>query len=183
MYIEGLNNMDKLDIIKCAIKCFEKKNIKFSMADLTAELNVSRRTLYEYFDSKEDIVNAVVKYIFNDIESTHKRILAEDISSIEKLKKILLVYPSMINLDGYNISKIGELLPSVMKLINSELEANWALTISVFEECKVNKQIGDYDCEVFRMVMLGIYEISMTYQNHHQMLEQSIELLFGGLII
>lgn len=175
--------MNKLDIIKSTIKCFESKSIKFSLSDLTADLNVSRRTLYEYFDSKEDIINAVVEYIFNDIESAHKRILAEDSSSIEKLKKILLVYPSIINLDGYRISKIGESLPSVIRLINSELEANWLLTLSVFEKCKANGEIKDCSREVFRMVMLGIYEISMTYENHQQMLEQSIELLFGGLII
>jgi len=175
--------MNKLEIIKSAIRCFEKKGIKFSLADLTADLNISRRTLYEYFESKEAILNAIVKYVFNDIVNIHRRILTEDISSIDKLKKILLVYPTGIDLDNYKISKIGKLLPSLMKLINGELEANWVLTLSVFEECKANGEIRECDGEVFRMVMLGIYEISMTYENHQHMLEQSIELLFSGLIL
>lgn len=53
------------------------------------------------------------------------------------------------------------------------------LTSVVFKECKANGEIKDFSCEVFRMVMLGIYEMTMTYENHQQMLAESIELLLG----
>ncbi len=53
----------KTKILSCALKNFREKGIKaVKMDDIANQLSISKRTLYEIFNKKEDLLFACVKY-------------------------------------------------------------------------------------------------------------------------
>ena len=53
----------KEDIVKCALNDFMQYGFKtFTMDDLANKMGMSKKTLYEYFPSKQDLVDACLDY-------------------------------------------------------------------------------------------------------------------------
>ena len=62
-YKQGLRDV----IIDAAIKSFAEKGIRsVKMDDVAAELSISKRTLYEIFDRKEDLLFEGVKLFYQN---------------------------------------------------------------------------------------------------------------------
>lgn len=169
------------EIIKATINRIENAGAKFSMLDIAKDLRTSKRTLYKYFNSKEELVAEAINYVFEDIERQHLDILKLDISCIEKLKKILMVYPTNINMNNIQINKIIESNPDVGKLLDNQFSIKWDLTLNVFDECVKNGEINNFSREAFRSTMLGIYETVIVYPNHQQLMEECVKMVFNGL--
>ena len=51
-------------IINQTIQLFQAKGLKFTLDELASELRISKKTIYQYFPSKEAILNEVVEYGF-----------------------------------------------------------------------------------------------------------------------
>lgn len=173
--------IDKETVILAAIKLFETKGIKFTMLEVSKCLKTSKRTLYEHFDSKEALVKSTVDYLFEEIEKEHKKILEMALPSNVKLKKILEVYPHSINFDVIKFDKILELNPKLYDYIDKQLSMKWDLTLNIFKECVKEGSITPISPEVFKTIILGIYEQSLKYSNHKQIMAESIEAVFCGL--
>lgn len=47
-------------IINQTIQLFQAKGLKFTLDELASELSISKKTIYQYFPSKEAILNEVV---------------------------------------------------------------------------------------------------------------------------
>jgi len=56
---------------------------RISMDDLTAELGISKKTLYRYFPSKTALVEAVLKNKFEEVEEDLSRLASERSSDME----------------------------------------------------------------------------------------------------
>lgn len=171
----------KENVIKSVLKCFDKKGIKLSTDDVAKELKTSKRTIYTYFQSKDDMMRCAISYIFADIERQHKIIVASDKNWLDKLIEILLVYPSVINLNGVDLKNIQRLNPDLYLLILENFATKWDLTFEVFEHCKEQGLIKQIDKEVFRAIFLGIYEQSIENPHHQEILKECVRVVFDGL--
>ena len=58
------------------------------MDDLSAELGISKKTLYKYFDNKKDIVNAVLQYSLDYDATCHKDIADKSLNAIDSLLEL-----------------------------------------------------------------------------------------------
>ncbi|WP_152658232.1 TetR/AcrR family transcriptional regulator [Oceanobacillus sp. CFH 90083] len=77
----------------------KENGIKFTMDDLARRLGISKRTLYEHFSSKADILDALIEDSFSEVDEKHKRILHDDdMSLIEKIKESIITLPTYIEL-------------------------------------------------------------------------------------
>ena len=99
-------------IMTGAMEEIREKGIKFTMSDLALRLGVSKRSLYEYFESKEVLVCSIVEAIIEDIERQRLAIMADDSFNYqEKLQKILTVQPMLFPLmEGHTIVEIKRFL-------------------------------------------------------------------------
>lgn len=176
-------DITKYEVINSALKCFESKGIKLSILDIAQDLNTSKRTIYNFFDSKDSLLYCAIDYVFDDIERQHLSIISEDIDSLVKLKRILSVYPAVINIDNLQIDKIAQLNPPVYELIVNHFATKWELTLEVYERCKTECLIRDFSSDAFRATMLGVYEQVMHFANHHELLIECIDMVFAGLEI
>jgi TetR/AcrR family transcriptional regulator, cholesterol catabolism regulator len=86
---ENINSDQKASITRKAEVVFFKNGIKsISMDEMSRELGVSKKTLYKYFENKDDLVNEVTK---NHIED--ERLQTEHIytNSLDAIHELLLI--------------------------------------------------------------------------------------------
>lgn len=83
------------EIIEAARNLFQTKDYdKATMSDLMESLNIAKGTLYHYFSSKEEILEAVVEDIVNDELKKKEELLNSDsvqqLNAMEKFKAIIM---------------------------------------------------------------------------------------------
>lgn len=86
-------NARKAEIIKAASKLFLSKEYdKTTMQDVMNNLGIAKGTIYHYFDSKEDLLEAVVMDMvdtrLNEIEAKLKKVKGNALRKIEKLVEL-----------------------------------------------------------------------------------------------
>ena len=102
---------------------FKRGSLNFSMDYLAESLGMSKKTLYAYFRSKEEIVAFGVKNVFRDLEAAFAELSAPPITSAEQLKtfledwfKVVLNYFSNVNFA--DLEDLRFKIPNVWKLVN-----------------------------------------------------------------
>lgn len=80
----------KNEIIDTASYLFAEKGYNsVTIADLAKELDIAKGTIFYYFTSKEELLDAVFEKFFNRISSIANKIADdENLTAIEKLKKL-----------------------------------------------------------------------------------------------
>lgn len=85
----------KTRIINAFIEETKMNGIKFTMDELAKRLGISKRTLYENFSSKVEILNAIIDSTLEEFEEQSNRILNNDaLTLVEKVKQTIKVVPT-----------------------------------------------------------------------------------------
>lgn len=80
-------------ILKYAEEKFSKEGFfKISMDEIAREMQISKKTIYKYFFSKEKLVEAIVDDVISYINLEINNIIESDESVVTKFVKILNVY-------------------------------------------------------------------------------------------
>ena len=84
----------KIKILRNTITVFNRKGLKLTMDDIAEQMGISKKTIYKYYDSKEDIFDNIVDYIFDDIKRTEQEILNEDgLELQDRVRRLLAAFP------------------------------------------------------------------------------------------
>jgi AcrR family transcriptional regulator len=87
---EKRREQKKRDILEAALALFMKYGIqKVSITEIAKKANVSQVTIYNYFESKDNLVRLVFKYYVDQIWNEQKQLLVNDLPFNEKIKKII----------------------------------------------------------------------------------------------
>ncbi|SFM11950.1 TetR/AcrR family transcriptional regulator [Halanaerobium salsuginis] len=135
---------------------FEKTTVK----DIAERAGVAKGTFYYYFDTKEDIITALLERRYNHTEEKAKYILENDsYSALEKLEKIILrlIFTRRGNFKVYEFFKIDE-NAKFMKERNKEF---WNKFIPLFTQVvKEGVASGEFEIEypeeVTEILFMGI---------------------------
>ncbi|WP_284141375.1 TetR/AcrR family transcriptional regulator [Virgibacillus sp. LDC-1] len=85
----------KARIMQAFIEETQAKSMKFTMDDLAKRLGISKRTLYEHFSSKTDILDAIIDSTLTEFdEKTDAIIQDRQLTLLEKIKRTITVVPS-----------------------------------------------------------------------------------------
>jgi AcrR family transcriptional regulator len=78
------------DILNAALALFMKYGLqKVSITEIAKKANVSQVTIYNYFESKDNLVRLVFKFYVDQIWDEQKHLLVNDLPFNEKIKKII----------------------------------------------------------------------------------------------
>lgn len=78
------------DILEAALSLFLKYGVKkVSVAEIAKEADVSQVTIYNYFDSKDNLIREVIVHYVNKVWDEYKELLDSDLTFPEKVKKII----------------------------------------------------------------------------------------------
>lgn len=87
---EKRREQKKRDILNAALALFMEYGLqKVSITEIAKKANVSQVTIYNYFESKENLVRLVFKFYVDQIWDEQKHLLANDLPFNEKIKKII----------------------------------------------------------------------------------------------
>ena len=122
MRITKAPEIRRQEMIGTAARLFEKNGIsKTSMAQIARHLNVAKSLVYYYFDSKENLVAAVVDQLTSDLDVALDKITKDrQLDFHAKLKAILLFYFNAIQANP-TILSLAPSDPGVFALLRDAL--------------------------------------------------------------
>lgn len=82
----------KTKIIEAALEEIRIHALRFKMDDVSIRLSISKKTLYNVFSSKIELVNAVMSYIIANYNFREKEIMEQNISGEDKTRLLLHLY-------------------------------------------------------------------------------------------
>ena len=123
-------------IIEAALAEMDEHGVRFTMGNLAARLGISKRTLYEHFDSKEVLVEAIVDAIITDLQVQRLEIVNNPGLDVrEKLIRMLKVR-SKLSTDVNDRVKLelGVQYPGLLKKAHKAKEEQWTLIEGVLQD-------------------------------------------------
>jgi len=98
-------------ILKAAMKVFAKKGIfETKMETVAQKAGIAKGTIYEYFNSKDDLVQTVFNYLLVQMNMHVKQSMAIASSPADKLKAGLHAY---LDVEALGLSDVSEILPDL----------------------------------------------------------------------
>lgn len=105
-------------IIVGAVDRFNNEGIRNTTMDAVARsLGMSKRTLYEHFSDKRDLIFACVHYLISEQEKFHNQITAESTNVIEEIAAILNVMNAESQFRGRVAADVKRLYPDLHQRI------------------------------------------------------------------
>lgn len=170
---------------------------KMTIDDLAAEVGIGKGSVYLYFPSKEEIVLSHVDRIVERVVEKFKTIVAEDVSSEEKLRQ-MLVARVIIRFDSvqHYTQNLNDLLaalrPKLLERRRNYFETEAAIFSEVIEEGKQAGQFAGLDStEAAKMILTATnsllpYNLSAQELGERGEMEEKAlnlaNLLLNGLI-
>ena len=149
---------DQQEIIIAAFKQFKLLGFKsVTMDDIVRKIGISKKTLYELFKDKDELVLECIKFMLNDNQAQTEKALKNSINAIDQAINILMIMEKMIR--GMNpvcYLDLQRFYPSAAKYLNDHKDSFMFQCIS--DNLKQGIQEGfyreDIDIEIisrFRM--------------------------------
>lgn len=143
-------------ILESTITVFNKKGLKLTMSDIATEISISKKTIYKEFDSKDELFDAMVDYIFDTIKEKENEIANDpDLGTIDRLKALLGAMPdSYQGINFQELHPLKEKYPEVYEKIAMRLETGWETTIELLEQGKKEGVIRkDADIRIIKVML------------------------------
>ncbi|MCR5528118.1 MAG: TetR/AcrR family transcriptional regulator [Saccharofermentans sp.] len=181
------------DIILSTIEVFNDRGVIFTMSDVATNIHISKKTIYKEFDSKEELLDTVVDYIFDNIKAKEDEIMHDkSLSTVDRLRLILGAMPENYrDIDFQNVYPFLEKFPEVSRKMQYRLATGWENTISLIEQGKKEGVIRkNIDIRFVKVMLEASIEkvlsddmLSRTGINYVDALNQIVDILIDGMII
>lgn len=176
-----------------AIELFDKYGVKkVSMDEIAKEAQVSKVTIYKYFQSKEDLFRELIMSEYEKSVSGAETIINSDIAFLDKLFKIITIKNSSRSLIGGEYAKtiisgdsevrdyISNNFSNRLKLLFNSL-FNQGKEEGYIEEGIPNEMISLY-MDIFKSGLAANAEKLNGIVTNKEQYEQLINIYFFGLI-
>ncbi|KIL73178.1 TetR/AcrR family transcriptional regulator [Pseudobacillus badius] len=125
----------KARIMKAFLEEIHDKGMKFTMDDLARRLGISKRTLYQNFSSKAEILDAIIDSTLVEFDEKTERIVSDpNLSLIEKIKGAITVVPKYNEFYDWKIlEQMKKTYPEQWERVNAALN-QWDALRELIEE-------------------------------------------------
>ena len=181
--------MTKEDILEAAARIFGEKGFDAtSMQDIADAVHLQKASLYYHFDSKQEILAAILDHALDIINITLEAVLAQSLSPDEKLRHAMVSYLQTIA-DNRNLAAV---LLFELRSLDPELKARHASRREKFERLWRDliiegKQVGAFnsiDPSVTGRAILGVMNWTVTwYRNDGPRSAKEIANLYADLLL
>lgn len=180
----------KEEILKGTILIFNEKGLKFTMDDIAERLKISKKTLYKVFDDKEDLFLTMVDYMFDTIKESEREVIEdEDLSTVEKIHKILGVLPEGYkDVDLRQLYLLKDKYPKIYKQVELRLETGWDMTIELIERGITEGCIQPIKIPILKMMLEAsveqFFQRDILIQNkisYQDALSEVVDILMEGI--
>ena len=119
-----------------ALQEMDERGIKFTMDDLARRLGVSKRTLYENFSSKEELIGEILAASISDLKTKREAIVNDpSLDVCEKFKQIMSVKPSLCAKTTDRVAiEMKKCMPEHWEKLEGALDELWEITERLLHE-------------------------------------------------
>jgi len=137
-----------------------------TMDDIARELGVSKKTLYEHFYDKADLVKKFILYNIQQIEAQFNEVFSKDLSAIETLMEISKLVNKFLGAFNHSITyDLQKYYPATWKML-IDYKKNKMFT-SVIDNLRKGVEQGYYREDIVPEIIARIYvsriEASMDF--------------------
>jgi AcrR family transcriptional regulator len=149
---------EQLKIIELTeAKFFREGFYKTTMDEIASELRISKKTIYKFFPSKDDLIRAIAKYFMNRMKNTILPALNSDKNAIEKLGDLIKILAKAS--DQISAARMEELkrhYPSIWNEIdNFRTDMMFGNITKVIEQGKKEGLFVDYPTSIIMNVLVA----------------------------
>ena len=179
-------------IIEGALHIVEKQGVKFTMDELASELGMSKKTIYTVFRDKNELLIAMVDYVFDYIKESESLVMEDKhLSLLQKIRKILGVMPeNYTDFDFTQFYVLRDKHPEVYERVRQRLESGWEMTNRLLEQGVEEGLIRSVDFRVFQLVFESAVErfimgdeLEREEIDYMQALEELVTIMVDGIVV
>lgn len=180
------------ELLEATMIEFNKNGYRFTMDDISKRMGISKKTLYQLVENKESLFFEAIDDCFGSIKQSELAIYSDEtLSLIEKLRNMIIVLPKKYQ--ALDFSKLYELqaeFPKTFEKIESRIETDWGLTISLIESCIEAKLIRNISIPILQSMISASIEYFISHKvlnengiSYKNALEQMMDILLEGIMI
>lgn len=179
----------KEKILAAAAIMIEEKGISFRMDDLAKALTISKRTLYEQFRSKHEIVETILVHGEEEFYRQHENIVKNKSLTVEEvLDRYFKVRSNMYAVfNGESFIEIFLAIPQLQETLKTLFKKDWDLLKHYLIDQQEQGTIAqDVDIDIIIMMLQGavrniVFESSSHYEDVYKYMPKIISVILQGI--
>lgn len=180
----------KEKILATAAIMIEDKGISFRIDDLAKALTISKRTLYEQFRSKHEIVETILVHGAEEFYRQHENIVKNKSLTVEEvLDRYFKVRSNMYAaFNGESFIEIFLSIPQLQETIKALFKKDWDLLKHYLIDQQEQGTIAqDVDIDIIIMMLQGavrniVFESSSHHEDVYKYMPKVISVILQGII-
>ncbi len=179
-------------IMEAVIELFNEKGCHFTLDDIEQKLRISRKTVYKYFLSKNDILKAIIDDSHEGIHERQQEIFRDSSLTVrEKLFASLTIEAR--HEDKINLGRLYEMeqdAPEVFAYFMNAYEDNWGIVEALLRQGMEEGLLRPMNVELIRrMLAFGMetcYHGDFLVRNdlaYKEALHQVVDIILEGLVV
>lgn len=178
--------------MRAVVEEIQMSGMRFTVDNITERMGISKKTIYEHFSSKEEIIQTIVERILKETDEKTNNIIADQtLTLIEKVKNLMLVLPEYYQIyDRPVLEGMKRYYPDLWQNINDSLQEDWEELEQIIEEgIKQGEVESNYSTVVIMKVLIEAFNTTFDqgffYQNNitvNEALTQIVDILLYGII-
>lgn len=179
-------------IIEESMRAFGAKGCRFSLTDIESGLQMSRRTIYAYFSSKEEILKTLIDETGQEILEKQRAIYADDsLSTREKLHRLLTVETTEEKIiPAEKLYELEKYYPAAYAYLLRKYEEQWEYVGLVLEQGITQGVFAQHNTEIVKKLLQSGMQMlvrgdflernGLAYQ---QALREVVDIVIGGIAV
>lgn len=172
-------------------KLFKDGFYKTTMDDVASELGMSKKTIYKFFPSKDDLVMAIAKHFMNGMKDKILPALSSDKNAIEKLAELIgILAKASDKISPQRMDEIRKYFPNLWNEIDKfRTQMMFGNITKVIEQGKKEGLFIDYPTNIVMNVLVAsvrnIVNPDFILNNNFSIIEAAryaFRIIIGGIV-
>jgi AcrR family transcriptional regulator len=172
-------------------KLFKEGFYKTTMDDVASELGMSKKTIYKFFPSKEDLVMAIAKHFMNSMKNKIVPALNSDKNAIEKLAELIsILAKASEKISPKRMDEMRKYFPNLWNEIDSfRTKMMFGNITKVIDQGKAEGLFIDYPTSIIMNVLVAsvrnIVNPDFILNNNFSIIEAArfaFKIVIGGIV-
>lgn len=183
MWIRGVRTVDS--ILVGAAEEIEENGPEFTMDSLAKRLKISKRTIYEKYRSKNEIIKGIFGLKFQALIERHQEVLADETLSLEEKLQAYFNVKSVFfsTLSFEQINHMLEKYPEVKDEICVQINLDWQYLEAFLRNEEIAGRIKNADIDVILLLLRGAVEIMLEDPAYRKDTFQINKTLAKGIVM
>lgn len=184
-----MNKDIREQILQAAIDELRVHGPNFHMDDLARRLRISKRTLYEHFSSKQEMIIEALYSLMDEVYTRHMKLLQnQELTAEEKLIEYFNVNASGKVFSMRKAKEIFTRMPEICATMQTYSKRDWQILEQIFEQAQENDEFIDFDKTLLIHMLHGAADdvldyVEQTDQDYSfpEYMEKCIRIILYGI--